>query len=31
LSSDTAAFGRFIAEERTRWAGVIRAANITLD
>ncbi len=28
---DGAAFGRFIAEERTRWAGVIRAANITLD
>ncbi len=28
---DAAAFGRFIAEERTRWAGVIRAAGITLD
>ncbi len=28
---DGPAFGRFIAEERTRWAGVIRAANITLD
>ena len=28
---DGPAFGRFIAEERSRWAGVIRAANITLD
>ena len=28
---DGAAFGRFIAEERTRWAGVIRQAGITLD
>ena len=28
---DGPAFGRFIAEERARWAGVIRAAGITLD
>ena len=28
---DGPAFGRFIAEERERWARVIRAANITLD
>jgi tripartite-type tricarboxylate transporter receptor subunit TctC len=28
---DGPAFGRFIAEERQRWAGVIRRAGITLD
>jgi tripartite-type tricarboxylate transporter receptor subunit TctC len=28
---DGPAFGRFIAEERARWAGVIRQAGITLD
>ena len=28
---DGPAFGKFIAEERARWAGVIRAAGITLD
>jgi tripartite-type tricarboxylate transporter receptor subunit TctC len=30
-SMDGPAFGRFIAAERQRWAGVIRRAGITLD